>query len=68
MIIGLQRLHRFARDARDILIAQLVIVAQVEGYALLGGQCEQCLLEHDFQFIAIQRGFGLELFNKCVTQ
>jgi len=33
MIIGLERAHRLAGDARDFLIAQLVIVAQVEGDA-----------------------------------
>ena len=68
MVIGLQCCHILAGDAGNFLVAQLIVVAQVKGDALLGGQGEQRLLEQGLQRIAVEYRFGLQLADEFFLQ
>lgn len=68
VIIGLQRVHAFARDAGNLLIAQFIVVAQVERDALLGGQCEQGILKEGRCLIFLKRCIGPQFLGQSVSQ
>ena len=67
MIIGFQCPYVFACNGSNVFIRHAVVVAHVEGDALLDGQGEQSLLESHLNLTAVYRILRLQLIGQHRT-
>ena len=68
VVVGLQSTDVLARNASYFVVAQFVVVAQVEGDTLLRRQREQSLLEELLRAVAIGGCLGLQAIGESRSQ